>query len=175
MRGTLTVIAGCMFAGKTSMLIEIAKASGATVFKPSFDTRYSKTECVSHVGECIPAHAIASIRDIAEVGARGPYCFDEVQFMNGDRYEGDFIADINTLLDHGVDIYAFGLDLAASGEPFEIMGQLLTLADNVSKIAATCFVCGGKATKTRKIGGSAAKVELGTSDIYEARCNAHWK
>lgn len=174
MRGTLTVIAGCMFAGKTSMLIQIARQTQATVFKPSFDTRYAETECVSHDGECVPAHAISSIHDIANVGSAGPYCIDEIQFMTGDRYEGDFVKDVTILLDHGVDIYAFGLDLSATGEPFDITARLLALADNVSKIASTCFVCNGKATKTLKTGGHDDIIELGANDIYEARCNAHW-
>lgn len=175
MRGELTVICGPMFAGKTTSLINIATQSGATVFKPSFDTRYSETECVSHDGECITAHAISSMLDIAEVGARGPYCIDEVQFMGGDRYAGDFVEDVKLLLDHGVDIYAFGLDQSAAGEPFDIVAKLLALADNVSKITASCFVCASRATKTYKKAGGTAEIELGADDLYEARCNAHWR
>lgn len=175
MRGELTVICGPMFAGKTTSLIQIATAASATVFKPAFDTRYAEEECVSHDGECIPAYAIRSIYDIAEVGSKGPYCIDEVQFMDGDRYDGNFIEDVTTLLDYGIDIYAFGLDLSAAGEPFPVTAKLLALADNVSKIASTCFVCAGKATKTFKKGGSDSSIELGAADIYEARCNEHWE
>lgn len=174
--GQLTVICGPMFSGKTSSLIRIATESGGTVFKPTFDTRYSTTECVSHDGECIPAYCVASMKDIAEIGdTTGPYCIDEVQFFDDDRYAGDFVADIETLLSHGIDIYAVGLDLMANGHPFPVTAHLLAMADNVSKISANCHVCSGKATKTLRRDGSDESVALGNDDLYEARCNQHWK
>ncbi len=165
-----------MFSGKTSSLIRIAQESSATVFKPSFDTRYSTTECVSHDGECIKAHAISSLKDIAEIGdTKGPYCIDEAQFFDEDRYDGDFVSDLTTLLLHGIDIYVVGLDLMACGKPFPVMATLLAMADNVSKISANCTICQGRATKTMRRDGGDREIDLGSDDLYEARCNRHWK
>jgi thymidine kinase len=174
--GHLTVICGPMFAGKTTSLIQIATQAEATVFKPAFDTRYAVAECVSHDGECIKAHAIASLKDIAEVGdTKGPYCIDEAQFFDEDRYDGDFVDDLETLLSHGIDIYVVGLDLMANGKPFPVMSRLLAMADSVSKISANCHICKGRATKTFRRDGSSLDIDLGADDLYEARCNQHWK
>jgi thymidine kinase len=168
------VICGPMFAGKTSHLLVEAEKTNAVLFKPSFDTRYSETDVVSHDGECAPAHAIRSFKDIASVGElERPYCFDEVQFLDGERYEGDFVADVRTLLAHGVDIIAAGLDMNWKGEPFPITATLLGMADEVVKIGSFCNVCSSLATKTsKKTGGN--DVELGNENIYEPRCNRHW-
>ena len=175
MYGKLTVITGPMFAGKSSELMVKAERMNAVVFKPKFDNRYSEDEIVSHDGECMPAHPFRSFRDIAQVGeTERPYCFDEVQFLDEDRYDGDFVEDVRTLLRHGIDIVVSGLDMCAKGKPFGVMAQLLAMADEVEKIGAMCAVCGSFATKSfRK--GEGDTVELGAGDLYEARCNRHWQ
>lgn len=172
--GKLTVICGPMFAGKSSHLLMEAERSAAVIFKPAFDNRYSETDVVTHDGECAPAHNISSFKDIANVGElERPYCFDEIQFLDGDRYEGDFVGDVRTLLAHGVDIYAAGLDMDWRGEPFTITSKLLGMADEVVKVGSFCNVCSSLATKTaKKTGGDT--VELGNDNLYEPRCNRHW-
>lgn len=172
--GRLTVVCGPMFAGKSSHLLVEAEKTNAIIFKPKFDTRYSETEVVTHDGEFAPAHAIASLNDIAEVGElERPYCFDEIQFLDGERYEGDFVSDVKTLLSYGVDIYCAGLDMDWQGNPFFITSQLLGMADEVVKIGSICNVCASIATKTAKKNGGET-VELGSNDLYEPRCNRHW-
>lgn len=174
MLGTLTVISGPMFAGKSSQLMVYAERMNAVVFKPSFDDRYSQTDIVTHDGECMPAHAFRSMREIAEVGeTERPYCFDEVQFLDEDRYDGDFVEDVRTLLKHGIDVVVSGLDMCARGKPFPVMAQLLAMADTVDKLGACCTVCGSSASKSYRL-DDGEDVQLGASDLYQARCNRHW-
>src|SRR4051794_205354 len=71
MNGSLIVITGPMFAGKTKKLIEYyyelkSKGKSILAFKPVIDERYSQTEIVSHDGEKISAVAIQNIEDIAQ-------------------------------------------------------------------------------------------------------------
>lgn len=174
MYGKLTVITGPMFAGKSSHLMMEARLINAVLFKPSFDNRYSECEVVSHDGEKMPAYSFSSMRDIAEVGeTTRPYCFDEVQFLDGDRYDGDFVQDVKLLLEHGIEVVVSGLDMCARGKPFPVMAQLLSMADSVAKLGAICTVCGTIASKSyRRDDGEG--VELGSDDLYEARCNRHW-
>lgn len=172
--GKLTVVTGPMFAGKSSTMLIEADKIGAVIFKPAFDTRYSETDVVTHDGECVAANIFSSFKDIAKVGeVERPYCFDEVQFLDEDRYEGDFVADVRTLLSHGIDVLVAGLDMDWKGEPFTITAKLSAMADEVIKLGSTCVQCGSLASKTaKKTGGES--VELGNEDLYEPRCNHHW-
>jgi thymidine kinase len=172
--GRLTVITGPMFAGKTSTMIYEAQKIGAVVFKPKFDTRYSESDVVTHDGECMVAHPFSSFRDIALVGElERPYCFDEVQFLDNVNYDGDFVGDVKTLLSHGVEVIACGLDMDWKGDPFPVMSKLTGMADEIIKLGSACTVCGSIATKTHKHHGG-ANIELGDNSMYEPRCNRHW-
>src|SRR5689334_20834512 len=67
--GTLEVICGCMFSGKTEELItqirraEIAKLR-YQVFKPAVDTRYATDAVASHDKNKFPAQNVKSSREI---------------------------------------------------------------------------------------------------------------
>ncbi len=164
-----------MYAGKTSSLMKEALTHNAVIFKPKYDTRYSEDEIVTHDGECLPAYTFSSMKDIAIVGeTQRPYCFDEIQFLDGDRYDGNFVDDIKMLLTCGVDIMAAGLDMDWKGNPFKVTASLLAMADHVTKLTASCSVCNSDARKTYKSIKNDSLVELGASDLYEARCNTHW-
>lgn len=175
MRGSLTVITGPMFAGKTTELLDLYERYGGALFKPKFDVRYSMDDVVSHDGVCHKAFAISSISDIAEVNeTEKPYFVDEVQFLDGDRYDGDFLEDVKLLLSHGVNFYVSGLDMDWQGNPFPVTAGLMGMADRVVKVTAYCGECGEPAGKTFKRVQDDKAVELGADDLYDARCNIHW-
>jgi predicted AAA+ superfamily ATPase len=66
-KGFIAVITGPMYAGKTSALIQryrsISVCRPVAVYKPSRDTRYSKTYIVSHDGDKITATTISDLND----------------------------------------------------------------------------------------------------------------
>lgn len=179
--GKLTVFMGPMFAGKTTHLLRqilwLRNGEGRTVLvvKPAFDDRYSTTAIVNHDGLSSPAESItrwSQVQELAE-GAE-VVCFDEVQFFQAPYFAGDILTIVRELLADGKSVIANGLDIDWQGHPFEITGQLAAMADEVSKLWATCTVCGKPAPKTFKKVANNETVELGATNLYEARCNHHW-
>lgn len=179
--GTLSVYAGPMFSGKsTSTLKRILWArngEGRTVhvFKPAFDNRYSDTEIVNHDGLRTPAISITEIPD-TKFDKTDLVFIDEVQFMMDPYFNGDIVAWVKTLLSEGIEVIVAGLDMDWQGNPFDITSKLLAMANDAHKLTADCTVCGRSASKTfKKVQDpNSGSVELGATDLYEARCNQHW-
>jgi thymidine kinase len=179
--GKIEVITGCMFSGKSEELIrrlkraQIAKLQ-VQVFKPTIDTRYSSIEVVSHTGEKIKAEAISNSKEILNKISDGVNVIgiDEAQF-----YDMEIIDVVRGISRKGVRVILAGLDMDFKGEPFGPMGNLLAIADEVTKLHAICMVCGEDATMTQRlINGKPAKytdpvVMIGASESYEARCKLH--
>jgi thymidine kinase len=189
MIATLTVVAGPMFAGKTSALIRLVNAAVETgarpvlIVKPAMDNRYADAAIVTHDGVAHPALPIASEHDlfaaVAEAAARagGPvHVFaDEVQFLEAPHFRGAFHECVHTLLVAGHDVTCGGLDTDWRGLPFDVSARLLAMADHVTKLTARCTVTGLPAQKTYKKTADASRITLGAADTYEARANAVWE
>jgi len=66
-RGSITAIVGCMFSGKTTMLLDRLNdgdANSARAFKPACDRRYRLDAIVSHSGRSFQAMSIAGSHEI---------------------------------------------------------------------------------------------------------------
>lgn len=179
--GPLEVIVGPMFAGKTEELIRRAKRLDYAhkqylVFKPKIDNRYSDTDVVSHNKKALKAIPIDKIEDIEKFiePKTEAIIIDEVQFFKGNVKE--FVKKLQTL---GLRVIAGGLDMDFRGEPFGIIGDLLSMADEVLKLTAICSVCGENASRTQRIiGGMPAYYDdpivlVGEKESYEPRCRCH--
>jgi thymidine kinase len=70
----------------------------------------------------------------------------------------------------GKRVIVAGLDLDYLGNPFEPMPQLLAGAEYITKTLAICMVCGGPANRTQRLVVSQARVLVGATGTYEARC-----
>lgn len=170
-RGSVEVITGCMFSGKTEELIRrLRRAQFAglkvEIFKPSLDKRYSEARVVSHDDKSIistPVDNASAILLLAgDVDVVG---IDEAQFF--DRS----IVDIcNNLADRGIRIVIAGLDMDFMGEPFGPMPSLLSIAEYVTKVHAICVRCGNMAHYSFRKSGRAQVILLGEKDIYEPLC-----
>ncbi len=176
--GWIEVICGPMFAGKSEELIrrvkrlEYAKKK-VLVFKPGMDNRYSETEVVSHSQLKTKSIAIKEAKDILKYISPGSYAvaIDEVQFLD------EFVLDVaSSLAASGIRVILAGLDTDFRGEPFEVIGKIVTVAEYVTKLTAICVVCGAPATKTQRIlNGKPAHysdpiIQVGASESYEPRC-----
>jgi thymidine kinase len=185
----LTVIAGPMFAGKTTALIERARliAGGEpgafVIVKPAIDTRYARDAIVSHDGVSWRATPVADakrVRDLVATAAHNAgepvhvFC-DEVQFLDAPRFRGKFHEVVHALLTEGHPVTCAGLDLDYRGLPFDVTARLLAMADHVVKLKARCVVTGAPAAKTYRKTASGERVQLGAGDIYEPRCNGAWR
>lgn len=176
--GWIEVITGPMFAGKSEELlrrvrrIEYAKKK-CLVFKPGIDNRYSETEVVSHIKNRTGAISISSSKEIAEhvTADTDVVVIDEVQFL-----DDGVVAVANALAKDGKRVICAGLDMDFRGMPFRVMGELMCLAEEVTKLTAICPRCGGLATiSQRLIDGVPARFDdpvilVGASQEYEPRC-----
>lgn len=177
--GSLTVICGPMYAGKSEELIRIIRRGyyankRILIIKHAFDTRTSNTDIASHNGTTITAHSVACANDIQSLATKKNYdivCIDEVQF-----YTKNIIPLIMHLVDNGVAVIVSGLDQDFRGVPFGPMPMLLALANEVIKLTAICTLCGNPASKSQRlINGKPAKFDdpivlIGAQESYQARC-----
>lgn len=179
--GSVEVICGSMFSGKTDELIRrLRRATIARqkvqVFKPAIDIRYAVEKVTSHAGSdfaAIPVENAAAIRarldpDTTVVG------IDEAQFFD----EG-IIPFVDELAMRGLRVIVAGLDTDFRAEPFGPMPILMARAEKVDKLQAICMVCGEPASRTQRlINGKPARfdepiVVVGAAEMYEARCRKH--
>ncbi len=168
--GSIEVIAGCMFSGKTEELIrrlrraQIARQR-VEIFKPSIDDRYSTTEVVSHSQVKIESHVVAHSRDIMRLAADADVVgIDEAQFFD----EG-IVEICETLANQGKRVIVAGLDLDYRGKPFGPMPHLMAVAEYVTKTLAVCMQSGLPASRTQRLSANKEVVVVGHTDQYEAR------
>jgi thymidine kinase len=170
-RGSIEVITGSMFSGKTEEMIRrLRRAQFAglkvEIFKPSTDSRYSETRIVSHDEKSIvstPVDNASSILlmagDVKVIG------IDEAQFFD------DTIVDVcNSLADSGIRVIIAGLDMDFKGNPFGPMPALLAIAEYITKVHAICVRCGNLAQYSFRKSGENQVVLLGEKDKYEPLC-----
>lgn len=169
--GSIEVITGSMFSGKTEELIRRlrrARFAGLKVeiFKPSVDIRYSGTMVVSHDEKSIvstPVENAASILLLAgDVDVVG---IDEAQF-----FDNSVVDVCNKLADNGVRVVVAGLDMDFMGKPFGPIPALLSIAEYITKVHAICMHCGGLAQYSHRKSEESQVLVLGEKDKYEPLC-----
>jgi len=179
--GSIEVVCGSMFSGKTEELIRrlrraVIARQKVQVFKPGIDKRYGEEKVTSHAGMDFEAIPVGQARDIldclhADTTVVG---VDEVQFM-----DEDILPILKSLADRGIRVIVAGLDQDFRGEPFGCIPELLALAEQVDKLHAICMVCGESASRTQRlVNGMPANyhdpvVIVGAAEMYEARCRKH--
>jgi len=182
--GSLEVIAGCMFSGKTQELIrrlDQERYAGAAIqaFKPALDDRYALEAVASHRDIRFPAIAVPSVQDLrnqlrADTRVIG---IDEAQF-----FEEAIVDLLEELANAGRHLVVAGLELDFLARPFGPMPELMARADRLTKLQASCQYpgCGSRqATRTQRlIDGRPASpdsplVVIGGAATYQARCRHH--
>jgi len=171
--GSIEVIAGSMFSGKTEELIrrlkraKIAKQT-VEIFKPQVDIRYSEEEVVSHDENCIRSTPVDNSANIllltGDVDIVG---IDEAQFFDKGLAEV-----VVKLADMGIRVIVAGLDMDFKGKPFGPMPELMAVADFVDKVHAICVRCGNIAQFSHRLSEKEQVVLLGEKDIYEPLCRS---
>lgn len=180
-KGWIEVITGPMFAGKSEELIRRIRTlryakKNIVCFKPTIDDRYSETAIASHAGGRYKAYPIQKAEEMVQYvnSSTDVVAIDEVQFFGP-----ELIPIIDSFANSGIRVICAGLDMDFRGEPFGIMPTLLAKAEFVTKLSASCKICGEAATRTQRIiNGKPAYYEdpvvlVGASESYEARCRKH--
>ena len=170
--GTIEVITGSMFSGKTEELIRRIKRAvlarqRVQAFKPRIDDRYDATRIVSHAAVSVDAVAVATSESLEARVDEGTDVVgvDEAQF-----FDRGIVDVCERLANRGVRVIAAGLDQDYLGRPFPPMPDLMAIAEEVTKVHAVCTVCGGPASRSQRLVSTKATVLVGGSDSYEARC-----
>ncbi len=176
--GTLIVITGSMFAGKSEELIrQVRRALYARkkvqVFKSALDNRWDSAAIATHNGvrfEAIPVSSSADLEQLVEPDTE-VIAIEEIQF-----FDDGIVALCDRWANEGRTVIAAGLDQDFRGQPFGFMPVLLALADEVIKLRAICARCGQPASKTQRlVDGRPASwdeptILIGAAERYEARC-----
>lgn len=177
--GSIEVISGVMFSGKSEELIRrvrraIIARRRVEVFKSHLDARYAGLYQVSsHDGLELDATPVDTAAEIfRQVSADSEMvAIDEAQFL-----DHDIVTVTTALANRGVRVVLAGTDTDFRGEPFGPMGALMAVAEEVHKLRAICVVCGDEACRNQRlIDGAPARYDsptimVGGRESYEARC-----
>ena len=170
-KGSIEVICGSMFSGKTEELIRRMKRAQfakqrVEIFKPAIDTRYDDVKVVSHDSNSIHSTPVPSssnilllANDVQVVG------IDEAQF-----FDMGLVEVCSQLANNGVRVIIAGLDMDYLGNPFGPIPSLLAIAEYVTKVHAICMHCGNLANHSHRISKEDALVLLGETNNYEPLC-----
>ena len=170
-RGSIEVITGSMFSGKTEELIRrLRRAQYAglkvEIFKPSLDNRYSETRVVSHDEKSIVSTPVDNPSAILLLsGEVDVVAIDEAQF-----FDNSIVNVCNNLADSGVRVIIAGLDMDFMGNPFGPMPALISIAEYITKVHAICMRCGNLAQYSFRKSEDSQVVLLGEKDLYEPLC-----
>jgi thymidine kinase len=175
-RGSVEVITGSMFSGKTEELIRRLRRAqfaglNVVIFKPAVDKRYSETRVVSHDERSIvstPVDHATSILLLA--GDADVIAIDEAQF-----FDNSLVDVCNQLANSGTRIIVAGLDMDFMGKPFGPMPALLAIAEHVTKVHAICMRCGNLAQYSFRKTDDSQVVLLGEKNLYEPLCRHCYK
>jgi thymidine kinase len=169
--GSIEVIVGSMYSGKTEELIrrlrraQIARQR-VEIFKPAIDDRYAKDAIVSHSEIRIPSRSVRKAADVLRHAHEAQVIgIDEGQFLGP-----GLVGVCEKLAKMGKRVIVAGLDQDYLGRPFDPMPQLLAVAEYITKTLAICVVCGAPANRTYRKVQKGGRVVVGGAEIYEARC-----
>jgi thymidine kinase len=161
-----------MFAGKTQELIRRVRLATIArqkvqVFKHSLDKRYSKEYVVTHDKTKLLSQPVKTAAQILKKVRPDTDVIgiDEAQFFNN-----DILGLCQDLANSGRRVVVAGLDQDYRGVPFEPMAKLLAVAEYVTKNLAICVICGNPANRNQRVSSGKKRIEVGSTDKYEARC-----
>jgi len=174
-RGSLTVITGCMFSGKTTSLLDRLESSPrprALAFKHATDSRYSPSQLVSHAGRAWSAVVVRSAREILD------HVRDDIELAVID--EGHFFCETlievaGRLVDDGREVLIAALQPDSWGRPFRLVSRLSEIADQPVATYATCAGCGGRADRTQRLTPIVNGQMVVEAHHYEPRCRPCWR
>ena len=165
--GSIEVICGSMFSGKTEELIRRLKRAKIAnqkiqIFKPSIDSRNDEY-IESHDDNRIKSLTVKTSYDIFDIGKDFDVVgIDEIQF-----FDDEIISVCNSLANKGVRVIAAGLDMDYLGNPFGPMPALMATAEYVTKVHAVCTHTGNLAHYSFRKAKNEDIVMLGETQEYE--------
>lgn len=193
--GTLQLILGPMFSGKSTRLLHETnslRAIGKRVLfiNPRANRRYTGVGITTHDTPTGPTHDapphfdhMLSLEDIRELQQRSDYmevvhsvdviCIEEIQFFH---HTVDTIRYLVETLDKHV--LCAGLIADYKRRMFGDVLELIPLADDIVQLKALCTICNngtaGIFTQRLPSANTSVQVLLGARDVYRSVCRAHY-
>lgn len=170
-KGSIEVICGSMFSGKTEELLRRLKRAkyaklNIKIFKPKIDTRYDKTRIISHDDNFIDSLTVENATDIIPLAENTDVvAIDEAQFFDDNLY-----SVCNGLAINGIRVIVAGLDMDFLGKPFGPIPNLLAVAEHITKVHAICVDCGAIANHSFRKSEDEELVKLGERNEYKPLC-----
>ena len=170
-KGSIEVICGSMFSGKTEELLRRLKRAqfaklDIAVFKPKIDNRYDTQKVVSHDENTVNAIPVDCAKNILSlVNQAQVVAIDEAQF-----FDADLVTVCNELANAGVRVIIAGLDMDFLGKPFGVIPQILAIAEHIAKVHAICVDCSAIANHSYRKTTDTTLVKLGEKEEYKALC-----
>ena len=180
--GSIHLIIGCMFSGKTSELIRIIKRyrsinKKVMVINYEKDTRYGDNQILSHDKIGIESHMIDKLQNI--------FLDRELQqiFEDSDLIcinEGQFFPDLIDFCQFSCNklnkiVYVCGLDGDYRQKRFGDILDLIPCCESVTRLSALCKICGNSAHFTKRINkDTKEQILIGSGEDYIPVCRYHY-
>ncbi len=173
---SINLIIGCMFSGKTSELIKIAKmnkllSKKVIIINFDDDTRYTDNDkiCTHDLVtlDCIPCGMnifhVSSTQDYHDADV---ICINEGQFFN------NLVSFCLQACSEGKHIHVCGLDGDYLKRPFGEILKLIPHCESLVKLTALCLNCndGTKACFTKRTCNSNLTIVIGSIESYVPVC-----
>ena len=179
--GTLELITGCMYSGKSTSLLNRMRQhtlldNKMLAVNHSADKRYADNAIVSHDKDMSFALSVDTLMPLLQKKE-----YEEADVICVE--EGQFFSDLYEFVFHAVEndkkrVIVSALDGDYNRKPFWNVLKLIPLADTVEKRNALCIECkdGTLASFSKKIVGidSNERIMIGGQDKYIPVCRFHY-
>ncbi len=181
--GSLELIIGPMYAGKSTELIRIINRfkcldKNVLVINHVWNNRYGSSTLTTHnresFDECV---ILEKLGDVEKEENKEFFKNADVIVIEELQFFGDAYDNIVKWIDEeGKCVVAAGLDGDAKKKPFGDVLRLIPHAEKVRKLNALCKMCGDgtKAHFSKRIVKDESTVLVGSDDVYEAVCRYHF-
>lgn len=178
--GTIDIIMGCMFSGKSTELIRLANRYKVLevpllIVNHSLDNRYHESSIATHSNikmDCLSIDSLDLIKGkyLEHYNESKVIIIEEAQFFKG-LY--DFV--INACEKDGKNVIVVGLDGDSNRQKFGEILDLIPVCDSVRKLYGLCVKCkdGTKACFTKRLVENNDQVFIGSSE-FQAVCRKHY-
>lgn len=164
--GSLELIIGPMFSGKTKLLIsrykEINNTNNTNILVINYykDTRYGTDSVISHDGETIPAINISLISRVNNLIESNNFNYI---FINEGQFFPDLKESVISLIErYSINVVICGLDCDYKQEKFGQIWDLIPHADKVIKLQGKCNNCSNKSLFTHRLSNEVTQEVIGT-------------
>ena len=178
--GTLKLIIGPMYAGKSTELIRLTNRLNflnkkVIAINHSFNTRYGTNQISTHnkniLENCITLSTLSYLFNMKEYQEAEYIIIEETQFFS------DAFESIKKIVEEdGKNVICAGLTSDYNRKEFGDMSKLILIADEVQMLKALCAKCkdGTLACFTKKNIDDRKKIDVGSFGVYEAVCRYHY-